>query len=197
MSRAPRYEPGIARLDSICDGHEFLSADQVAALTGLTAAAVRQAVARGHLCPGKIANQLVFTRRDVKRWRKQDAELVITRELTKGKHPLDVYLEADGRYPLELVNEVMIKWAKVTGRWVIEGPRGSYARWLQRLGLELVDQRMLRRLVELLLADAYVQRLVVAKLPAFRPSRELRDELPSLGLAEVTDASAPAPTSTD
>src|SRR5262245_54908294 len=58
MSRAPRYEPGIARLDSICDGQEFLSAEHVAQLCGVTQAAVRQAVARGSLCPGKIANQL-------------------------------------------------------------------------------------------------------------------------------------------
>lgn len=173
----------------ICDGHEFLSAQQVAQLENVSPEVVRQAVSRGLLCPGKIANQLVFTRRDVKRWRKLEAEVYITRELTKGKHPVDVYLEGNGRFSLELVTDVMLKWAKLTGKWIIEGPRGSYARWLQRLGLELVDQRTLRRVVELLLSDAYVQRLVVSRINGFRPRSPIAgsgalDELPEASLAE-------------
>lgn len=126
----------------------------------------------GQLCPGKIANQLIFTRRDVKRWRKErgesEREVAITRELMKGTHPLDIYLEANGRYSLDQVAAVMLRWAKLSGKWVIEGPRGSYARWLQRLGLVTINPRMLRRLVEAMLADSYVQRLIADRLGQFQ-----------------------------
>lgn len=145
----------------MCDGREFLSSDQVATLTGVSADLIRQAVVRGQLCPGKVGTQLVFTRRDVERWRSWKEEHAIVSELVRGAHPVDVYLRGKGAWKLEQVTRVMLGWAKLAGMWVIEAPRGSYARWLDRMGLDELTPRAMRRLVELLLTDDYVRRRAI------------------------------------
>ena len=182
----------VARADAIIDGKEFLSSEQVAALEKVTPAVVAQAVTRGQLCPGRLGSYSVFTRRDVLRWHKarlaSERDVAITRELVRGRDPIDIYLQADGRYSLDQVAKVMLKWAKLTGLWVIEGPRGSYARWLQRLGLVEVTPRMLRRLVELLLADSYVQNLVTERM---RIWRALEAQALADGRAGVDPATTP------
>jgi hypothetical protein len=160
VPRKPVYRGGAAKLDSIVDGEEFLSAEQVASQCGVTTDLVYMHVRRGHLCPGKISAQMVFTRRDVARWKGLRAELAITAELEKGSNPIDIYLDAGGAFTLEDVLTVLPRWARLAGLWVVEGPRGSYARWLARLNLVRMTPRHLRRLIELLLTDPYVRERV-------------------------------------
>lgn len=119
-----------------------------------------RATQAGTLAPAKVGGRAIYTRADVLRWRSRLREVRVTRELQAGRHPVDIYLEAAGDLSLEEVTEAMAKWAKLTGAWIVEGPRGSYARWLERLGLTTVTPRQLRRLVELLLGDDYVRRMV-------------------------------------
>lgn len=178
MPRKPRFQPNANRLDAILDGVEFLTVEQVALQTGLHEDVVRQAIALEILAPGKIGSQLVITRRDVKRWRTLRDELEITRQLVEGKHPLDIYFEGLGRWSLDEVTKTMNRWARLTGAWVIEGPRGSYARWLEHLKIVSLKPRMLRRLIELLLLDDYVRKRV-------------RLELLGEGAAEGAHASLP------
>jgi len=151
-------------MNALCDGREFLSSDMVAARTGASADLIRQAVARGQLCPGKVGTQLVFTRRDVERWRAWKDEHAIVEELARGAHPLDVYLRGQGAWSLEQVARVMVKWAKLAGVWVVQAPRGSYARWLDRMGLDSFTPKAMRRIIELLLTDDYVRRRAVEGL---------------------------------
>lgn len=179
------------RMDALCDGREFLSADQVAARANITTELVRQAVVRGQLCPGKVGTQLVFTRRDVDRYMAWKAEHAITTQLAAGQHPLDVYLAGDGSWSLDQVTRVMLRWAKLAGVWVVEAPRGSYARWLDRMGLTSWNPRLMRRLVELLLTDEYVRRLCVRKLAVEASAAKGADASSHEGLAGVAGASAP------
>lgn len=182
----------VARADAIVDGKEFFSSEQVAQFEKVTPQVVAQAVTRGQLCPGRLGSYSIFTRRDVLRWHKQrrasEIEVGITRELSKGVDPLSIYLQADGLYSLEQVAKVMLKWSKLTGLWIIEGPRGSYARWLERLGLVEVTPRMLRRVVELLLADAYVHKLVAERVRGWALS-----EAQATAQRELPSVAAPAP----
>jgi len=157
VPRRPTHRGVAAKLDSIVDGVEFLSAEQVASQCGSSTDLVYHATKRGFLCPGKIGTQFVYTARDVSRWRALRSEHAITSELQKGSHPVDVYLEGGNAWSLDDVTTVLHRWAKLTGAWVIEGPRGSFARWLQRLGLVRITPRQMRRVIELLLADAYVR----------------------------------------
>jgi hypothetical protein len=125
---------------------------------------------RGQLCPAKLGSQLVFTRRDVERWRSWKDEHAIVDELARGAHPLDVYLRGKGAWRLEQVTRVMVGWARLAGVWVVEAPRGSYARWLDRMGLDSLTPKAMRRLIELLLTDEYVRRRAIEGLasPAVR-----------------------------
>lgn len=111
---------------------------------------------KGALTPARYGKGCVYTRRDLERYRRNWREAAIVEALVNGAHPLDLYLEDRGRFPLKEVTRVMGEWAKVTGVWLVEGPRGSYARWLQRFDLVRCSPRELRRLVEALLRDPVV-----------------------------------------
>lgn len=153
MPKPLRKSKIIPRLAVVCDGRELFNTEQAIELLGVSSDKLRQAVARGALFPAKIGPSLVFTRRDLLRWHTRDCEAEIVKGLTEGLHPLDIYLQNPGRYRLELVNSVMLEWAVIAGCWIVEGPRGSYMRWLQRMGLLRVTPRQLRRVIELLLVD--------------------------------------------
>ena len=99
---------------------------------------------------------LLFARSDLDRYRSELRELELTEAFVRGEHPIDVFMRTHGKYPLKEVNRVMLEWAKLTGVWLVEAPRGSYARWLSRMGLTSITPRALRRLVEALLTDARV-----------------------------------------
>lgn len=95
----------------------------------------------------------MFTRRDLQRWHDGETEAAIVKALHEGQNPIDIYLSNPGRFRLEHVLDVLRKWAQLAGVWIVEGPRGSYTRWLQRMNLIRVTPRNLRRFLELLLVD--------------------------------------------
>lgn len=140
-------------MSALCDGVELLDSAQSCGYLGISQDALRQAVTRKLLNPAKIGPLLVFTRRDLQRYRDREEAYEITAALTRGEHPLAIYLEGRGRFSLEEVTAALHDWAKLTGAWVIEGPRGSFARWLDRLGLPRITPRELRRVIEVLLRD--------------------------------------------
>lgn len=142
------------------DGRQFFSPDQAAEFLELSRAKIERMTRGGLLAPGRVGNRNMYTRRDLERARSRLREVEIARGLQAGLHPVDIYLNAEGRFSLEEVTQAMASWAQLTGAWVIEGPRGSYARWLERLQVTRVTPRQMRRLVELLLVDDYVRRLV-------------------------------------
>lgn len=159
-------------LSPLCDGVELLNTQQSAAALGVTEDAIRQATVRGALCPAKRGHLNVYTRRDLQRWHGRAVELEITRELTNGAHPLEIYLNSEGRYRLEDVTRVMHSWARLSGVWLIEGPRGSFARWLARMGLVRFTPRELRRIVESLIRDNELARRLALTLDAQRSTTD-------------------------
>jgi len=156
----------------VCDGRELLSTAQSAEFLGCEEDVLRQAVKRGALFPAKIGPSLVFTRRDLSRYRARENEAEIARLLQEGGNPLDVYLSNPGRWSLTEVTTVLHRWAQLTGAWVIEGPRGSYARWLERFGLIRITPRQLRRVIELLLVDPTVQQRLHLELAKAAQTRD-------------------------
>jgi hypothetical protein len=138
-------------------GAANLTAAQVAVVLGCSESRVKGLVADGRLHPVNLGpgprGGFVFARSDVARHKRSECEHDVAKQLEQGRHPLDVYFEADGRYSLDDVHAAMNRWAKLTGCWIIEAPRGSYARWLERMGLTSITPRQLRRLLEALLGD--------------------------------------------
>jgi len=134
-----------------------LSLPQVAVTLGLSVSRVAQLCAEKKLHPVNLGNGpgggLLFARSDVARFKRSDCETDVAKGLAVGMHPLDIYFAADGRYSLRDVEASMQDWARLTGCWVIEAPRGSYARWLERMQLTSITPRQLRRLIEALLGD--------------------------------------------
>lgn len=181
MPRPLKRAPGERAFDELCDGKQFLSVDQVAARTGQSPEAIRKAAERHHLSPGNFRGMLVFTGTDVERYQRWRSEHTITRQLADGRHPLDIYLEGDGQHSLDGVLRVLSRWAKLSGAWLVEGPRGSYARWLDRMGLVRMKPRDLRRIIEALCVDEYVRRVVLGLEPvstaAKRPNAPARQPL--------------------
>lgn len=143
-------------LESLCDGKNFLNSAQAATYLKTTQEAIRQITMRGGLCPARLGRDAVFTRGDLDRYRGNARELAIAKLLVDGAHPLDVYLDSGGKYPMREVVRVLHEWSRLSGVWLVEGPRGSYARWLARLGLMRCTPRELRRVVEYLCADQLV-----------------------------------------
>jgi hypothetical protein len=138
---------------AICDGRELFDAAQACSFLRCSPELLRQATLRGALTPARVGKGCVYTRRDLERYRRHFREAGIVAKLVEGAHPLDLYLENPGRYPLKEVTRVMHDWAKLSGIWIVEGPRGSFARWLQRFELVRCSPRELRRMIEALLRD--------------------------------------------
>lgn len=145
-----------AGADTICDGSEFFSGEQARRYLGLTDEALRQATTRGALAPGRLGKQNVYTRRDLERFKKTHREAAIVEALVNGAHPLDLYLDTPGRFPLREVTRVLTEWAPLAGIWLVQGPRGSYARWLQRYQITRCTPQELRRMIEVLTRDPVV-----------------------------------------
>lgn len=138
---------------SLCDGKELFDSPQAARFLNVSEDVIRQATMNGGLCPARVGRLSVFTRRDLQRFRRTLREHAIVTRLVEGAHPLDIFLEHPGRYPMKEVTAAMLEWSRVSGVWLVEGPRGSYARWLERFGLLRCTPRELRRLIEALCRD--------------------------------------------
>ena len=140
-------------LGQVCDGSTNLSVAQAAVYLRCTQNKVHRLTCDGRLHPVRISGHLVFARSDLERHIRAADEHEITTRLQAGEHPLDVYFTFDGHVPLKEIERVLHEWARLTGIWLIEAPRGSYARWLQRFELLRVTPRGLRRFIEAMLVD--------------------------------------------
>lgn len=143
-------------LSATCDNRNFYSSAQAAAYLRLDLQTLRQLSSRGALTPGKAGREVIYTRADLDRYRALEKEREIAAQLVAGVHPLDLYLEGRGKFSLREVCRVMLEWSRLSGVWLVEGPRGSYARWLERLEIQRCTPRELRRIVEHLIADPQV-----------------------------------------
>ena len=157
------------------------------------------AAQRGKLHPAKLGRRLFFTRSEVVAWHRErrgegeklEREKAMIARFQEGAHPVDVYLETEGA-TLKQVLAVMHDWGAVAGVWIVEGPRGSYARWLQRVGLVELRPRDTRRVIEMLLVDPYVAKLAQLALDEARAASDLataaavlsEDPTPSLPTSE-------------
>ena len=157
-------------------GSELLTTKQVAELLDTPLKTVLAAAQRRNLHPAKFGRRLIFTRSEVVAWHKErtgmsekmEREKAMVERFAKGAHPVDVYLDMDGRVTFKQMMTSLEDWARAAGIWIMEGPRGSYARWLQRLGLIELQPRHVRRVIELLLVDPYVAKLARLSLDQVR-----------------------------
>ena len=183
------------------DGRELLSTAQVATLLDTARHTILTAAQRGKLHPAKLGRRLIFTRSEVVAWHRErrgegeklEREKAMIARFEQGAHPVDVYLETDGA-TLKQVLAIMHDWAAVAGVWVVEGPRGSYARWLQRVGLVELRPRDTRRVIEMLLADPYVAKIAGLALDETRAATAQAD---AAAAALSADASPPRTPSTE
>jgi excisionase family DNA binding protein len=153
----PKGKPKLLEaLASVCDGAVNFTVAQAAEYLHVPQNRVHKWVSDGRLHPVRVSGHLIFARTDLDRQTRTDIELELSRHFAAGDHPLDAYFLLDGRVQLRDVHRVLLDWARVTGVWIVEGPRGSYARWLQRFGLVRVSPRALRRVIEALLVDQEV-----------------------------------------
>lgn len=180
---------------SICDGRENLDAAQAARYLRIPPEKIYGLVREKALNPVKLNTLLVFARGDVDRCAREQREFELTKAFMEGKHPLDVYYENDGRFPLREIDRTLKEWAKLTGIWLVEAPRGSYARWLTRMKLDSVSPRLLRRLLEALLTDPEIDRAARAYLQDRRALNGLgaaqRERRARSKLGPRVDAAAP------
>jgi len=157
-------------------GSELLTTAQAAELIDTPAKTILAAAQRRNLHPAKFGRRLIFTRSEVVAWHKErvgtsdkmECEKAMVERFAKGAHPVDVFLEMDGRVTFKHMTTCLEQWARAAGYWIVEGPRGSYARWLQRHGLMELQPRHIRRVIELMLVDAYVAKLAALALDQVR-----------------------------
>lgn len=141
-------------LASICDANINFNVAQAATFLNCSQNKLSKLVGEARLHPVKVGNICVFARSDLERQRSDAHELELVKRFQRGDHPIDVYIELDGVVPLGDVERALHAWAKLTGIWLVEGPRGSYARWLQRFNLVRVSPKGLRRFIEAMLVES-------------------------------------------
>lgn len=157
-TKTPRFPvPRAASVDSVLatliDGKVNLDSGQAAQFLGLETAQVYELVKRRVLHAVRVGHQLVFPRLALEEYRDNLVELECVRAFQAGDHPLDVYQRMEGRARLRDVEGHLRQWAKLSGTWLVEAPRGSYQRWLARFDLLRVSPRALRRFIEAMLTD--------------------------------------------
>lgn len=142
------------------DNRQFFDTEGAARRLKITTDYCMKLAQRGLLTPGRAGTSegLVFTLADLQRYltreRKEHRERRVLELLQQGKHPVDVFFELEPEgIKLAHVVRVLHQWVKLGGIWVIEGPPGSYARWLERMNLARLTPRNLRRLIEHMLSD--------------------------------------------
>lgn len=160
------------KVRAVVDNHVFFDLEGAAQWLQVRTDAVLDAVQRGSLAPAGMTHNgkggYVFTHRDLERYRNLlglDAEKRVVEMLQAGAHPVDAYLaEYRNGIKMRKVLQLTHEWADLTGTWVIEGPPGSYARWLERMGLMQLKPRYMRRIIEAILTDAHTNNVVREKL---------------------------------
>lgn len=153
------------------DGRQLMSAAQARDYLGVSDDAILLAVKRHVLAPAKYNREHIYTRADLDRYRERTAEISIVQALERGEGPIAAYLAAGGAVKLKRLAEIIHDWARVASYWVVPQPPGSYARWLQRLGVLRVHTTDLRRMIELLCTDDDVARKARLALDASRAAR--------------------------
>ncbi len=138
---------------SICDGKVNLTATDAALFLQLSPPALYELVQRELLHPVHIGRSLAFARSDLDHYRRWRAEVEIVRGLESGLPPIELFDRQYARYRLRDIQRVLQDWAKLQSIWLVETPRGSFARWLKRFGLPSLSARSFRRLCEALLVD--------------------------------------------
>lgn len=133
-----------------------------------------------HLTPAVLNGRegLVYTRRDLERFRrrKTDRERHIIDALQRGLSVVDTYYFAHEKDPgitLKQVIDVTRSYAEIAGLWIMEGPPGSYARWLERMGLVSLKPKHLRRIIEALIVDPHCGEVAKLRLDELRSRGEL------------------------
>ena len=149
----------LAQLRSVCDGKANLDSAQSGQYLHVSQERLYGLVREKRLHPVSWKGFLIFSRGDLDRYRAELREYELTTAFVQGEHPIDVFLRLQGRYSLREVNRVLMDWARLTGVWLIEAPRGSYARWLQRMQIVAISPRAVRRLIEALLTDERIGEL--------------------------------------
>lgn len=164
----------------IVDGRNFFDAQQAAAFLGISLQMLYRQTRNKNLTPAALNGRegLVYTRRDLERFkrRKVDRERHIVDALRQGLGPVDAYYFAHERDPsvtLKQVIDVTHAYAEIAGLWIMEGPPGSYARWLERMGLVSLKPKHLRRIIEALLLDPHCGELARLRLDELRSRGEL------------------------
>lgn len=142
-----------ATAESICDGKLNLSGAQAALFLQISPPALYELVQRELVHPVHIGRGLVFARSDLEHYRRWRAEVEIVRGLEAGVPPIELFDRQLGRYRLRDIHRILQDWAKLQAIWLVETPRGSFARWLKRFGLTSLSARSFRRLCEALLVD--------------------------------------------
>lgn len=176
MTQPPESKPAIRTkklpralrdAQALADGKNIFTLEQAADYCRATTAALQQASQRRMLRPAVVHGAYFFTRRDLDTYAQEVKELEIIQRLQNGQHPVDIVLEMRS-VRIRDVNIVMDEWARAAGMWIVEGPPGSYARWLERFGITTCNPRLIRRVLEACLLDDYVATLCRAKLAAWR-----------------------------
>ena len=152
----PKKGQRLPRLRTVPDGVQFLNSDQAAEMFDLKQDTILKLAKRGILTPAKLGaqgRQLIFTRADLERYARHAPELAIVEALERGEAPIAAYTAAGGKVRLRELGAIIAEWARVSSYWLVQGPPGSYSRWLQRLGVLRVHTMDLRRVIETLIAD--------------------------------------------
>lgn len=155
--KAAKKSQRVLTLDSVLsvviDGKTNLNLAQACSLLCLAPAGVYELVKRKFLHPVRVGAVLVFARTELEQYRANMLETQIVKQLEQGLHPIDVYQTMERSMKLKDIDRVLHDWAKLAGVWLVEAPRGSYARWLARFEITRVSPRGLRRMIEALLSD--------------------------------------------
>lgn len=187
-----------ARARLVPDGRQLLSSAQASDYLGVPQDTLMHAALRGALTPARYGTrqrgELIYTRADLDRFQSRSHERAIVEALERGEAPITAYLSSAGAIHLRDLARVIHDWARVASYWVVQQPPGSYARWLQRLGLLRVHTTDLRRMIEALCTDDDFARKARLALDAARAARLNADAVRAReASARATSSASDAP----
>jgi len=163
-TRNPKKQRDPAIVVSIPDGRHFFSVADCAARLSITENAVHKALGAGRLLGEKIRGRWIIPSACLRAYEGAAAERDLVDSFERGKSALDAW-RASG-VNLEQTIKVLRHWADLRGWWLIEGPPGSFARFLERHQLSELAAGDLRRVIVAILDDPHTRR--VARLEISR-----------------------------